>query len=827
LSDQEDTLPVPELRAGSKFRNRYVIDRLLGEGGMGSVYQAHDVLLNRAVAIKTLREHLFLNRNSLMRLGREARAISHLNHPNIVKVLDLAGLDDGHPYIVMEYVPGGELSDFIKESQFLDEQTFLDLVFQICAALSHAHEHRILHRDLKPSNILLEHSPDGPHIKLLDFSFAMFIDEEQKLTRSGEFLGTPYYMSPEQCQGARLDVRSDVYSLGCCMYEMLTGTPPFVGQSTYKTVQMHLNEEPFRLTLARTDLPHGEAIERIIEKALAKEPGKRHQSIQDLRHELRNLTGSSSQVSKPENASESSFLAKLPVGFVRKATLWLAAGAVFSLSVGWMVYKVADRSHSGAGPAPAVPLLPVSPSSARHQPQAVDLSPTALQDSALAGTYRVWLPADSTMTDQERASSSALPERVRKLDEQGQRYFDSGDFANARMRFNQGLKETRGMAGKAAFAPFRFNCELVDLGLAQGVDASNLKSLISAAVSTEFYKNQIAVWDELMHSQNQLRTAVDQIQANPDSVSMQNTWLEIARTTNHRVMQVLEDLPAQSTLQNADILEVTRLNERLLNLLENSPGSERDRSLRLEHLRALVLYQSCLRASRQDKQPISINDGLCRKLINDVREPAMVVWLALIAESFANRRYTANADVLTAAFADYATSLNMDSKGIPPQELEGLAWAKLGTGSAFMIKHDYDNAAWWFANAKEQFAVLAKSHISYLSSMSGELVGEDAARKGVAECDICLACLQQGRGNNRDAAMSLAKTLKYCEEWKAIEDEVVVTLGMLSQCSQQYEGTKGWSAHLLKRAKAIRQRNELLFQAISTTKPGVRGGSIH
>jgi len=794
------------------FRDRYRIDSLLGQGGMGSVYKATDTLLRRVVAIKTLRAHLFQNRNSLMRLGREARAISSLNHPHIVKVLDLAGLEEGNPYIVMEYIAGGELSDLIKQNQFLDEETFLHLVFQICSALSHAHERRILHRDLKPSNILLEHQADGLHAKLLDFSYSRFLDEEQKITHSGEFLGTPYYMSPEQCQGHRLDVRSDVYSFGCCMYEMLTGTPPFVGQSTLKTIQMHLEEAPFKLTLARTDLPHGAALERIVEKALAKEPSKRHRSIQELRHDLRNLADVSYE---QEEEPVVSFWDQLPHLLGRKAAIAGIVGlAVTAAGIGWMVHKTVDQGHADSSPAEVMPPTAVPGKGVRRSQSATNLSANGLKNSVLAKRFDVWKPAGS----KDQGNSSNVPQKVQQIDFDGQVLFDQGDLSGAKRKFTQGLRESGGLTGRASIAPFILSCNLIDVALAQGQDSRTLKTQINSVLSSEYFGEKAANWQQMLHSRDQLKTAVEEAQGSGSSLSMQDTWLELARSTNHRVMQVLQDFRAQTIVLNDDVMDVTRLNERLLNSLESNAGAEPDRSLRLEHLRALVLYQTCLRAHRQEKEPIGLNDGLCRKLIADVREPDMVEWLAVIADSMANRQYEANADILIAAFADYAANLKSGGHSLPPQELAGLAWAKLGTANAYIIKHDYDNAKWWLANAKSQFTVLEHTNVYYLNTTSGELIGPEAAKKGAAQCDVDLAGLEQMIGRSDEAGDILKKTLRYSETWLPAEDETQLILSMLAQRSDSLKNQNIDRSNYLKRVKAIYQRNDMLLRAVASAK---------
>lgn len=277
------------LQTGYIFANRYEIEAELGRGGMGSVYRARDMVLNRLVALKVLRAHLISDRTGMARFHKEAQTLSRLDHPGIIRVLEFASSPDGTPYMVMEFVDGELLASVIAREGGLPEWMFNDIAFQICDALKHAHEHNVLHRDLKPSNILLITTGDRRVVKLLDFGIAKLMDEGQRLTRSGEVFGSPLYMSPEQCEGHRMDVRSDIYSLGCCLYEMLAGTPPFVGKSLMQTINMHLNETPFDITLVRQDLKHGAALHEIIDKALAKSPGQRYSNIEELENDLKNV----------------------------------------------------------------------------------------------------------------------------------------------------------------------------------------------------------------------------------------------------------------------------------------------------------------------------------------------------------------------------------------------------------------------------------------------------------------------------------------------------------------------------------------------------------
>jgi serine/threonine protein kinase len=260
---------------------------------MGTVYKARHKHLNREVALKVLKRDAAGDDLNRKRFENEAKAASTLHHLNLIAVTDFgfaAGLGEGGidcPFLVMDYVEGQSLTQLLKQCNSLSDEQFLNIMVQICAGLAHAHEKGLIHRDLKPSNILVTRDDDGHDIvKVVDFGLAKSMNCDQDLTSTGQIFGTPLYMSPEQCQGRKLDARSDVYSLGCLMYRLLSGHLPFSGDTPVTTIVMHVKDAPPAIPEGKLDSKFKRALVPIILKALEKEPAARQQSVNEMRIEL-------------------------------------------------------------------------------------------------------------------------------------------------------------------------------------------------------------------------------------------------------------------------------------------------------------------------------------------------------------------------------------------------------------------------------------------------------------------------------------------------------------------------------------------------------------
>src|SRR5438093_2069009 len=259
--------------------DRYELSDRLGSGGMAEVHLGRRRVLGRTIAIKTLLTQFSSDPSFIARFRREAQSAASLNHPQIVRVYD-TGSHDGTHYIVMEYIEGRTLRDIIREEGPLLPERAAEIAADVCAALSFAHQHGIVHRDVKPANIMLTKAGS---VKVTDFGIARAMTGDT-VTQTAAVLGTAQYFSPEQAQAAPVDARSDIYSLGVVLYEMLTRQVPFTGSSPVAIAYKHVKEAPVLPSRLNPDVPP--ALEAIVMKAMAKNPDNRYQSAQEMREDL-------------------------------------------------------------------------------------------------------------------------------------------------------------------------------------------------------------------------------------------------------------------------------------------------------------------------------------------------------------------------------------------------------------------------------------------------------------------------------------------------------------------------------------------------------------
>ncbi|MEO9222551.1 MAG: Stk1 family PASTA domain-containing Ser/Thr kinase, partial [Mycobacteriaceae bacterium] len=270
--------------------DRYELGETLGFGGMSEVHRARDLRLDRDVAVKILRADLARDPSFYLRFRREAQNAAALNHPAIVAVYDTgeADTDEGPlPYIVMEYVDGETLRDIVRAEGPMSPRRAMEIMADVCAALDFSHRHGIIHRDVKPANVMIDRAGS---VKVMDFGIARALaDGTSTMTQTAAVIGTAQYLSPEQARGEQVDARSDVYAAGCVLYELLTGEPPFTGDSPVAVAYQHVREDPRPPSTVFSDVPN--SMDSIVLKAMSKNPANRYQSAADMRSDLLRVLG--------------------------------------------------------------------------------------------------------------------------------------------------------------------------------------------------------------------------------------------------------------------------------------------------------------------------------------------------------------------------------------------------------------------------------------------------------------------------------------------------------------------------------------------------------
>lgn len=288
LVEGQDGIPDEVGLTGTTIDGRYEVEKVLGEGGMGLVYKARHIVLNKPLAIKVLRPDVSRDEEIITRFRQEAQSASAIGNQHIIDISDFGVLPDNSTYFVMEFLNGVDLTGAIERDEEIEAPIIIHIAKQLCRALGAAHEAGIVHRDLKPDNIyLIRRGGDSNFVKVLDFGIAKVGGNSSKLTRAGQVFGTPHYMSPEQCAGSGVDHRTDVYALGIILYEMCTGQCPFDADNLMGILTKHLYEEAVPPRQLNESIPA--ELELVILKAMAKKLDERYQSMAELLEDLERL----------------------------------------------------------------------------------------------------------------------------------------------------------------------------------------------------------------------------------------------------------------------------------------------------------------------------------------------------------------------------------------------------------------------------------------------------------------------------------------------------------------------------------------------------------
>ena len=400
---------------------RYELDGVVGRGGMAEVYRARDLRLDRVVAVKTLREDLARDQTFQARFRREAQSAASLNHPSIVAVYDTGDDNAGMshvPFIVMEYVDGRTIRDLLRNDRRLMPERALEITDGVLRALDYSHRAGIVHRDIKPGNVMLNRQGE---IKVMDFGIARAIaDTQATMTQTAQVIGTAQYLSPEQARGERVDARSDLYSVGCLLYELLTGRPPFTGDSPVSIAYQHVREAPIPPSAVDPELPAW--ADAIVLRAMEKDPADRYQSAADMRSDIqRALSGFSVAASLPMTASYAGpgpgtrrmdpmtgqtqlqgQTGGLPPyqygqqdagvrGDRRKRKVWPWVAAVLALAViggAIAAYQLVSGTGSGSVPVPRG-LVGMKLAKAEQAVRKAGLTPQAVRHKSTTGPYNV------------------------------------------------------------------------------------------------------------------------------------------------------------------------------------------------------------------------------------------------------------------------------------------------------------------------------------------------------------------------------------------------------------------------------------------------------
>jgi eukaryotic-like serine/threonine-protein kinase len=346
---------------GQVVAGRFLVEELVGTGGMGKVYKARHLSLDRSVCIKLLKPALLEDPTLVGRFEREAKAASRLNHPNVIQVIDFGRTEDGGLYIAMEYVPGKDLRSVLRDEWPLDEARLCNIIAQVLSALGEAHAHNVIHRDLKPENIMIEpRRGEGEFVKVLDFGIAKILDSELPgLTRADVVCGTPQYMAPEQATGSQLDNRCDLYAVGVILYQLATGQLPFDGPNSMDVLNKHVNDLPMPPRQRQPNAPISEAMEKLILRALEKDPMDRPQTAEQFRMLALNVTRKvqaealmekRTRVLTPLPKTDPLQLAPILPRSRRRGGILAVLAALVAIAIGFAGYRIYQRPMVSEAP---------------------------------------------------------------------------------------------------------------------------------------------------------------------------------------------------------------------------------------------------------------------------------------------------------------------------------------------------------------------------------------------------------------------------------------------------------------------------------------------
>lgn len=367
---------------GTTIDGRYLVERVLGEGGMGLVYRAKHIVLNKLLAVKVLRPDVSRDEEIITRFRQEAQSASAIGNQHIIDISDFGTLPDGSTYFVMEYLDGADLTKVIEQQSPLEPSRIIYIAKQLCDALFAAHEAGIVHRDLKPDNIyLIKRGNDTNFVKVLDFGIAKVGGTSSKLTRAGQVFGTPHYMSPEQCAGTGVDHRTDIYAIGIILYEMITGRTPFDADNLMGILTKHLYEAPVPPSQIRPDCPKD--LESVVMRCIAKKQDERYATCRELLDDLNRLEAGHQTVASTMTYSQVPTIPGVtPTPTMAPATAvpeksggagkWVALGAVALLLGGGGAAAV----FLGGNKTPARPTPPPTPVVAPPTPVVAAQPPT-------------------------------------------------------------------------------------------------------------------------------------------------------------------------------------------------------------------------------------------------------------------------------------------------------------------------------------------------------------------------------------------------------------------------------------------------------------------